>query len=354
MSVATTTFPAATSSASTDPSIAVVGATGHTGAFVVEELLRRGLTPIAIGRDADRLAARGFAQRGVPTRVATPDDAGALDAALAGVDAVINLAGPFLDTAPDVAAAAVGARAHYLDVTAEQASASATLDVFDGPARRAGVTVVPAVGFFGGLADLLCTVAAAGRDRVDEVRIGIALDSWHPTDGTRRTGQRNTAARQVVEGGVLVPVADPTPTTTLAFPTPFGPQDVTAVPFTEVPLIAHHMRVGRLRTWLTDTALRDLRDPATPPPVAADASGRSAQRFLVDVRVTGPDGERRATARGRDIYAVTAPLVVEAAVRLTGGARPAAGAFAPGALFDATEFLGSMPTDVLAVEVADR
>ena len=34
---------------------AVFGATGHTGRFVVAELLRRGLDIIAIGRDRDRL-----------------------------------------------------------------------------------------------------------------------------------------------------------------------------------------------------------------------------------------------------------------------------------------------------------
>ena len=33
------------------PVVAVVGATGHTGRFVVAELLRREMTPIAIARD---------------------------------------------------------------------------------------------------------------------------------------------------------------------------------------------------------------------------------------------------------------------------------------------------------------
>ena len=37
--------------AQSKPAVAVYGASGHTGRFVVKELGRRGFTPIAIGRD---------------------------------------------------------------------------------------------------------------------------------------------------------------------------------------------------------------------------------------------------------------------------------------------------------------
>ncbi|MBN3828278.1 saccharopine dehydrogenase, partial [Burkholderia sp. Ac-20384] len=39
--------------------VAVYGATGHTGRFVVAELARRGVRAIRIGRDAARLAEDG-------------------------------------------------------------------------------------------------------------------------------------------------------------------------------------------------------------------------------------------------------------------------------------------------------
>ncbi|SDG39451.1 saccharopine dehydrogenase NADP-binding domain-containing protein [Pseudonocardia oroxyli] len=92
------------------------GAYGHTGRFVVAELRRRGIEPVVSGRDATRLAATGY-----EARPAATDDPAALAAAFAGADVVINVAGPFLDTAVPVAAAAVRAGAHYLDVSAEQA-----------------------------------------------------------------------------------------------------------------------------------------------------------------------------------------------------------------------------------------
>src|SRR6516225_6524612 len=131
--------------------VAVYGAAGHTARFVLAELERRGLPAVAVGRNAATLPAD------VPARVAAVDDAAALDAAFAGCAVVINCAGPFLDTAAPVIAAALRAGAHYLDVTAEQASAMDVFERFDAPARAAGVAVIPAAGFYGGLADLLAT-----------------------------------------------------------------------------------------------------------------------------------------------------------------------------------------------------
>ncbi len=173
--------------------IAVFGASGHTGRFIVAQLLRRGFAPLAIGRDSAKMAESGLQESGVQIRTASIDDPASLDRSLAGAAAVINCAGPFLDTADAVAAAALRARIHYLDVTAEQASAQATFDRFGDAATEAGIVVIPAMGFYGGFADLLATAAMGNWDSADEIRVGIALDSWRPTQGTRITGQRNTA-----------------------------------------------------------------------------------------------------------------------------------------------------------------
>jgi len=107
-------------------------------------------------------------------------------------------------------------------------------------------------------------------------------------------------------------------------------------------LINRHLRVGNLHTYINHAALRDLRDPNTPPPVAADETGRSSQRFLVEVIARSGDKVRRAIAHGRDIYAVSAPLVCEAAERILGGEVQAVGAYSPGELFDANGFLQAL------------
>ena len=116
------------------------------------------------------------------------------------------------------------------------------------------------------------------------------------------------------------------------------------LPFSEVIAINRHLDVGELRSYLNTAPLEDLRDPATPPPSAVDEHGRSAQRFVVDVVVRrGPD-TRRISATGRDVYAVTAPIVVEGAVRLLDGRHHGPGALAPGEAFDAADVLASLET----------
>ncbi|WP_457445373.1 saccharopine dehydrogenase NADP-binding domain-containing protein [Roseateles sp. P5_E4] len=315
--------------------VAVYGAGGHTGRFVVNEALRRGLKVVAIGRDASRLPA------GVEARVATIDDAAALDAALQGCGVVINCAGPFLDTAAPVIEAALRAGCGYIDVTAEQASAEAVFENFDARARVAGVAIIPAAGFYGGLADLLAT-ALMGDGAVHDLAIAIALDHWWPTEGTRKTGERNQVPRVVLQGGQIVRMPTPAAQRDWTFGAGHGEQAMVELPFSEVITIARHLRVQNLRSWLTLSSLQEIRDTTTPPPEASDAQGRSAQRFEMVVQAGEGASARKAIARGQDIYAVSAPLVVEAAERMLQPSFKRSGALALGEAFDAKDFLQSL------------
>jgi short subunit dehydrogenase-like uncharacterized protein len=330
--------------------IAVYGATGHTGRFVVAELERRGILPVAVGRDEGKLAVVGFGQN-VERRAASIAEPDSLDRAFSDVAAVINCAGPFLDTAESVAAAAMRRGIHYLDVTAEQASAQATFERFDQAARDGGVVVMPAMGFYGGLADLLVTATAADWASISDVRIVVALDRWQPTLGTRITGHRNTARRLIVAEGELRPVPEPPAELVLELPEPFGRQDVVEVPLSEVVTITRHLRVGEMHSYINQLPLRDLLDPMTPPP-RIDESGRSPQIFLLEARVSHDDEVRHGIVRGRDIYAVTAPLVCEAAARILDGLVTQSGAVAPGQAFGARDFLEALSPHELTVEIA--
>jgi hypothetical protein len=107
--------------------------------------------------------------------------------------------------------------------------------------------------------------------------------------------------------------------------------------------------VRTIRCYLNRAPLRDLHDPATPAPAAVDATGRSAQRFAMDVVVRAGAGERRLTATGRDIYAVTAPIVVEAVVRLLDGRSTAVGVLAPGEAFEAADVLRALSPEHMMI-----
>lgn len=334
--------------------IVVYGATGHTGRFVCAELSRRGL-PLALGgRDPRRLRALADAIGAADVRTASVDDRAALAAAFAGASAVINCAGPFLDTAAPVCETAIDAGAHYLDVTAEQEVAAGCFESFGDAARKRGVAVLPAAAFYGGLADLLATAAIGDWTTADLIDIGIALDHWHPTAGTRLTGKRNTAARVNVAGGVLAPLVQPARSRTWKFDAPFGDEPMVELPFSEMITIARHLRATEVHTFLTKSSLDDVRNPETPPPRVDPETGRSAQQFRMEVVVHRDGAVRRAAAAGRDIYAVSAPIVVEAATRVAcardhhGG-----GAFALGERFDAADFLRALAPRHLHVELPE-
>jgi len=333
-----------------DPSrVLVYGAYGHTGRFVVEELLRRGLTPVVAGRSPGKLDAYQPPVPGIEKRVAAVEDQGGLRQTMQGCAAVINCAGPFLDTALPVASAAVAVGAHYLDTAAEQAAVQMVYAELGAAALAAGVGVVPAMAFYGGLSDLLVTAALDGSDRVDDIAIAIALNHWWPTAGTRTTGRRNTVPRLVISGGQLREVSDANPTSTWMFPEPFGSQPVVVLPFSEVVAIADHLHVGELRSYLNVAPLDDLRDPRTPPPTASDPRGRSSQRFAVDVVVRQAERTKRVCASGIDIYAVTAPIIVEGAARLLSGQTRRLGARAPGAIFDAADVISALAVEAMNV-----
>lgn len=336
--------------------VAVFGAYGHTAAFVLEELLRRGRIPILVGRDHGRLRALGRAYPGSPVRAASADDPVALDRALAGAAAVVNCAGPFADTAPALVDAALRARVPYLDVGAEQAVALGMFQERQEQAHASGAVLVPALAFYGGLGGLLATTAMGDWPEADGIDIAIALNSWQPTEGTRKTGRRNAGRHVVYSGNRFVPPAEPPSTTIWEFPGPLGAQEVTEFSTADQVTISRHLRTPDIRAHMNLAPLRDVRDPATPAPRPADDRGRSAQTFLVDVVVHRGGERRRASASGRDIYAVTAPLIAEATDRLLDGRvrdGRAGGVYAAGELFDAEDFLRALSPEHLDLDLPE-
>ncbi|MDA0564299.1 saccharopine dehydrogenase NADP-binding domain-containing protein [Streptomonospora sp. S1-112] len=330
--------------------VAVYGAYGHTGRFVVARLGERGFTPVLSGRDAGRLAALA-AETGLEARPAPVGDPRALDRALAGAAAVINCAGPFAATAAPVIEAALRARIPYLDVAAEIEANADTFAHFADRARAAGALVVPAMAFFGGLGDLLATAAMGDWTAADEAHVAYGLSGWHPTAGTRAAGavsrERRGGRRVRFAGGRLEYRRDDPPTLEWPFPRPLGPRPVVGeFSMADIVTLPSHLSVPDVRTYMAAEAARQVTAPDTPGPAPADDQGRSDQTFLVDVVVRRGGEERRAVARGRDIYAVTAPLVVEAVDRALTGRTRTAGVASAGAAFDAPDFLNSLSAHV--------
>ncbi|MGW3661965.1 saccharopine dehydrogenase family protein [Streptomyces sp. NPDC005141] len=327
--------------------VTVFGAYGHTGRFVVAELRERGFVPVLSGRDAEKLKALAASHPELDVRPASVDDPAALDHALAGAAAVINCAGPFATTAAPVIEAALRAGIPYVDVAAEIEANVDTFKHFADRARAAGGVIVPAMAFYGGLGDLLTTAAMGDWTAADEAHIAYGLSNWHPTAGTRVAGavsrERRGGRRVRYTQGQLEYRQDAAPTLEWPFPDPMGRRSVIGeFSMADVVTVPSHLDVPEVRNYMTVEAATDLSDSDTPPPSPVDEHGRSAQTFVVDVVVRSEGTERRAVARGQDIYAITAPLVVEAVDRILTGRTRTVGVASAGEIFDAVDFLRAL------------
>ena len=118
------------------------------------------------------------------------------------------------------------------------------------------------------------------------------------------------------------------------------------LPTVDVVTISRHFRPQTINAYLNVTPIKDLSDPDSPGPEATDERGRSSQIFLVDVVVRRGSEKRRTTARGRDIYAITAPIVAEATERVLDGRCKRAGIGSTGETFEAMSFLRALAPEL--------
>ena len=326
--------------------VLVYGAYGHTGRFVVTELLRRGLVPVLSGRNGSALEGMA-AELGLDARRADVTDAEAVDEAMREVAAVVNCAGPFAHTTGPLLDAAHRRRVPYVDVAAE---IEANEDTFTRIRERAGAEgeiVVPAMAFFGGLGDLLATAAMGDWADADEVHVAYGLSSWHPTPGTRAAGtvsrERRDGRHVTFRDGSLQYGEDESQQTTWPFPEPLGVRQVRSkFSMADIVTIPKHLRVRDVDCYMTVEAVAELSSAATPAPVPVDGAGRSEQTFVVDVVVRRGAEQRRASASGQDIYAITGPLAAEAVDRILSGRTRTTGVASAGAMFDPASFLDAL------------
>jgi len=329
--------------------IAVYGASGYTGRQVAAEIERRGGTPVLMGRDAGKLGRVAAELSNATVRPSPLDgDDAARRAAVDGCAALINCAGPFHATARPLADAAIEVGAHYLDVTAEQEAVWSLFEHCDQPAREAGVAVVPAMAFYGGLPDLLASATAAGLASVEDVAVAYDIRGWLLTEGSRNTvavmrDHRVTwrdGRRELLTGDPTLGEFD--------YPEPIGRAGVVEdYPVPEALTIPRHVATPRVRVMMSLSTLQDVLSPEAPAPDAVDDGDRAGSQFTIVVSVTGEGETRRAVATGSDIYGISAPIVVAAAFELIAGS--SSGALAPAHAVEAEAFLAGLGDSGLSI-----
>lgn len=304
--------------------VGVIGATGTVGGLVARELERRGIDARLGARSPERIDA---AAAGVRAAVDVSDPQ-SLRTFLDGVDAVVNTVGPFEQLGMPVVEAAVELGIPYVDSAAETPFIRDVIERF----RRAGTPVVPACGFDYLPGDLAAAVAAehvGGACRAVEVHYDVRR--MIPTGGTARS------IPSLFEDG------DPGEARRVRFLD--GVRWAVEVPFGEVVLVPLHVpdatvtvtaAVPRLAASLLPAAVGALPRLAPVLDRVPDAFRRRG-RFTILAIATADDRQRSGVAVvGRDIYGITARLLVAASQAVTGeGAMAPAEALEPETFLDA-------------------
>jgi short subunit dehydrogenase-like uncharacterized protein len=346
--------------------IAVYGATGYTGRLVAAELRRRGLEMVVAGRNRARLesAVTNLGLTAAQVRTADVDDPAGLAAVLDGCDGVVNCAGPFTFFGEQVVRAAITAGCHYVDTTGEQRYMQRIFEGRHEDAVRAGVAVVPAMGFDIVPGDVIAHLTAAGVEPLERLTITYRTAGFGVSRGTMHS------ALEILSGGDLVyedgswkPAGPMGRAGSVVWPGENRPAPTMRFPGGEIVTVPRHVKTRRLEVLmdarsfvpgplgglsplmapglgvLLRTPVRGLLDRViTRLPEGPPEHKRRTASFTILAEATGTDGTvARGEIRGTDIYGSTAALSVEGISRLCAGSR--SGVLAPSQAFELDDFM---------------
>ncbi|WP_078306954.1 MULTISPECIES: saccharopine dehydrogenase NADP-binding domain-containing protein [unclassified Mycobacterium] len=343
--------------------IVLLGATGYTGALVLESLRARGIKPVLAGRDEAAVAALAKRHGGLDSLRVDVTDAASVAGLVGAGDVLISTVGPFERYGYAVAEAAAEVGAHYLDSSGEVGFALTLRQRLDARARANGSVMVPGFGYDyvpGVLAGTLALEEAGPAARSVDIGYFATGPLWRGlSQGTRTTmrdGQTLPSARWRDHRLIEERTASATHTFTVRgrrrsgflvsgtevvhLPEAFPTLANVSVYNGWFPALARAATIGSAITAATlripgGRALVDLiTRPAIGRPGGPDATERSRTRTHV-VALASSETTQLAEVHleGPSIYDLTGELLAWGAQRLASGTHPATGVVGPIAAF---------------------
>jgi len=160
------------------------GATGYAGKLIASTAKSQDLELILAGRNESSLAATAK-ELGLEYRVFGLDKPQDIIRSLEGITAVLNCAGPFAKTAKPLIDACLQTKTHYLDIAGEVPEFAA-LEMRDAEAKKAGIMLLPGVGF--GVVPTDCVALYLKQQLPTANRLMLAYE----TEGGVSQGTANT------------------------------------------------------------------------------------------------------------------------------------------------------------------
>ena len=186
--------------------IIIYGSYGYTGELIVEESLSKNLSILLTGRNEQRLKDQSE-KTGYPFKAINLDNHAALVELLIEGEILINAAGPFKDTAPQMVEACIEAKTHYLDINGD-ITVFELIKTFDYRAKNAGVMLMPGTGFDVVPTDCMAVKLKNQMPDATCLKIAFATIGGGVSHGTATTvaGRLGEKSLRRVDGK-LVPIA---------------------------------------------------------------------------------------------------------------------------------------------------
>lgn len=320
--------------------VLIYGATGYTGRLIATHAHDRGLPIIVAGRNPDRVDALA-ATLGVPGRTFDLLGSGEVAAGLDGVAAVLNVAGPFRDTAETLMRASITSGVHYLDTTAEF-SVYALAESMGADAERAGVMVMSGVGWDVVPTDSLAVHTAARVTHADRIAIALRITGGFSRGSLASAAGIGDVGALVREAGKLTALPAPE---TRVFDLGHGEEEYALAPMGDLITARRSTGIENVRVYLrTDTGFPSPDVEASGPTPQERAQGR----YAALAEVTGQNGEiARSVISTVTGYTFTQHSSVEIARRV------AIGDHKPGFQSPASAY-GPIAASIRGTEITDR
>jgi short subunit dehydrogenase-like uncharacterized protein len=269
----------------------IYGATGYTGKLIVEEALKRGLSPVLAGRNEAKLASLvedselEYRTFDLSKRVEIAEQ-------LKDIDVVLHCAGPFSATAKPMMAACLHSQTHYLDITGE-------IEVFrhgkqlDKSANTAGIIICPGVGFDVIPTDCLAATLKAEMPDAKTLWLGFSSSSSF-SPGTAKTSVEGLATGgKIRRKGTIVNVPLAYKVRQIDFGD--GVKNATTIPWGDVATAYYSTAIPNIEVYIPMSPGR-VKQLKRMDKLRSVLAWKWVQRFIknkVEAKVQGPEESKR-------------------------------------------------------------
>lgn len=287
----------------------IYGANGYTGKLIASEAVKRGLRPTLAGRN--RQAIEALAKELACTAVTFDLDSaehvarhlsewrqGRSQAESAAKAVVLNCAGPFEKTAPVMMPACVQAGVSYLDITGEIPVIEQAASLSES-ARKAGICLMPAVGFDVVPSDCFAAALAARCPGATHLRLAFAPGGAQGSGGLSH-GTARTAWDSMPRGGMIrrqgklekTPAVDRVEK--IAFPR--GPRQAVTIPWGDVASAFYSTGIPNIEVYMAmpKRTIQRIRRWRWLAPAAGWWPISALGRRWIKRNIEGPTAEERA------------------------------------------------------------